>query len=644
MVNGSQANGMGGAGKPAGAQEENTFQTNAIKQLVVLVRYKPAPAGGFDTSAATGMLSGVTGAIDNAVNAVEGAMASIPGLNLFIKEEKKESTSEKEYTYFKDYSDWDNAMNKVKKSLHEMNGESKTDTFEFSSTDYEGRKRDANELFQKIKITLSEWKDYTAYIHFIGLEQGGNVANECTALLANDSEFASQKWLVKSVTYIATPPYKSIHLLNKAALKNKGNTQAFGTRYDLSHNAISSFDKNEDLIKLIIDANKNLLTLATGKVKLRVIQVLSILLSGLHLSGNDTSELDKFGKIKDEIQGLVEDMIDLVKQVVEEGTCFVKLGDIPEFSKIANGYGNIPSEAGQQFEKFLKKLTDDIGKMAKSANVSLSPKDLAGVLNCLCPLFDKLADSISIFKYNSPASEALSLQILDQAKLSKAFALKTDNYTELAVDEKYAQKTDAAAKEKKPVDGAAFIKTAQSLINKSCDTQQEVNSMSKEQKIALAEVISCLVQPMLPTKKAIYAKLLNMLPFSIDKIKEYTADKMMAIPGGLLQKLNIDFPDELKASIARLDKEIERVERFFDKKEFGAEDDTLYFIFNQHNLVLKKMYGPVANYIDTQTGYAQYMTARGYENSVTLNEHKYTEGKTEPKENVMPAKELPVEV
>lgn len=643
MVNDSQANGMGGAGKPNGAQEENTFQTNAVKQLVVLVRYKPAPAGGFDTGAASGMLSGVTGAIDNAVNAVEGAMASIPGLNLFIKEEKKDSPSEKEYTYYKDYSGWDNVLNKVKDSLKEMNDESLTDTFDFSSTDYEGRKKDAQELLQKVKSKIAGWTDYTAYIHFIGVGQGGNVANECTALLAADTEFAAQKWLVKTIAYIATPPYKNIHQLDKTALKGKGATLAFGTKYDLTQNALACFDKNEDLIKLIIDSNKNLLTLATGKVKLRVIQVLSILLSGLHLSGGDTSELKKFGKIKDEIQGLVEDMIDLVKQLIEEGTGFVKLGDIPEFSNIANGYGNIPSEAGQQFEKFLKKLTDSISQMAKSANVSLSPKDLAGVLNCLCPLFDKLADSIAIFKYNSPASEALSHQILANAKLTKVYALKTDSSTELEVDEKYVQKLDTAAKEQKPVDGAAFIKTAQSLINKASEGQADINAMNKQQKIALAEALTCLMQPMLTTKKAIYGKLLNMLPFSIEKIKEYTADKMMAIPGGLLEKLNIDFPDELKASIARLDKEIGRVKSFFDKKEFGTEDDTLYFIFNQHNLVLKKMYGPVANYIDQQTGYAQYMASRGYVNTVTLQENKYAEGKDEPKENVMPAKELPVE-
>src|ERR1700754_4222763 len=101
FVNDGQAAGVGGKSEPGGTQADNTFQSNKVKQLVFIVRYKPKPpdpAGMLDTASASSLLGGVTGAVEGAVSAAENAMASIPGLNMFIKEEKKDSTSEKEYT------------------------------------------------------------------------------------------------------------------------------------------------------------------------------------------------------------------------------------------------------------------------------------------------------------------------------------------------------------------------------------------------------------------------------------------------------------------------------------------------------------------------------------------------------------------
>src|SRR6476660_5672082 len=158
-------------------QSEETHQQVIEKQLLVMVRFKP---GGLDTAPAAGLLGSVTNPIESAVGAIESAVASIPGLNMFITEEKKESGSEKEYTYHKDYSNWDKLLDKIKSGLQEMNDESDVEKFEFSSTDEEGRKKDAKQLTEKIKSKISGWKKYTASIHFIGLGQGGNVVNECT--------------------------------------------------------------------------------------------------------------------------------------------------------------------------------------------------------------------------------------------------------------------------------------------------------------------------------------------------------------------------------------------------------------------------------------------------------------------------------
>jgi hypothetical protein len=642
LVSNDQAGGMGGADKPAGAQADNTFQNNKVKQLVVMVRYKPAPPSGFDTGAATSMLSGVTGAIEGAVSAVEGAMASIPGLDLFIKEEKKDSPSEKEYTYFKDYSGWDSMFKKIGEGLKEMNKENLTETFEFDSTDSEGRKKDAQKLLDKIKSKISAWSQYTAYIHFVGIGQGGNVANECTALLAKDSQFNSEKWLVKSLIYIATPLYTNQHLADEKSFKGKGAAFPFTNPYDLTQNAIACFDNNEKLLKLIEDSNKNTMSLMVGKIKMHVVQVLSILLSGLHLSGGDTSELKKFGKIKDEIEGMITDTVDLIKKVIDEGTSFVKLPDIPEFGKIADGYGDIPGQAVAKLQQFIEKFTDSAADQAKSANISLGPKDLAGALTCLCPVFDKIADSLSIFKYESKSGQELAMQIIDQAGVTKVFAPSDEAGEMLPVDDAYINKAAQAAAEGKPEQAASFVSSVRSMLSKAAKKNTDISAMSNEEKILVAQALSAMVQPMLPSKKKLFKKLLNLIPFDINKMTEaYSLDKLMAIPGGSLAGLGIDFPDELKQSIARADAEITRVKSYLDKSNFEMPEDSLYFIYNSHNLVLKKMYGPVANCIDKQTGYVDYMKSKGFDNAVTLTDNSYSQGTQEPKSNVLPAKELP---
>jgi len=642
FVSDDQAGAVGGGDKPAGAQAENTFQNNKVKQLVVLVRYKPADAG-FDTGGASSMVGGVTGAIQGAVDAVESVMASIPGLDMFIKEDKTKTTSETEYSFFKDYKAWDSALKKIETGLKELNEENVTEKFEFSSTDSDGRKKDAKDLLSKVKSKMSSWSQYTAKVHFIGLGQGGNVVNECTDLMAKDSQFKSEKWSVKSVIYVATPLFSNQHLLNSESYKGDGAEFAFGSTYDLTQHALDCFEKNETLLKLIQDSNKNTLSLMVGKVKLRIISALSIILSGLHLSAGDTSELDKFKKIKDEVEGLVTDVIDLVKKIIDEGASFVKLGDLPEFSKIVDGYGDIPGKVIARLTQFIDTFTKSAADQAKSANISLSPKDLAGLLNCLCPLFDTISGSISIFKYGSPTSQELAKQVIDSAGATKVYAPTTTASENLDVDEAYKQKAAQAIAKGEPQMAGALVSKVSGLLAKAAEKNTEVSKMSDEEKETLAEAISCMVQPMLTTKKKLYQKLLHVIPFDLNTMMEdFTANKLMAIPGGGLSKLGIDFPDDLKKSIADADAQVKRLMGYFEKTDFNVPEDSLYFIYNTHNTVLKKPYGPILARIDQETGYLDFKKSKGFDAEVTLDALSYKQVGAAEKTDVLPAKELPV--
>lgn len=627
----------------AGEQTEETHQQVNARQLVVMVRFKPA--AGLDTAAASSLMGGITNPIESAVGAIESAAASIPGLDMFIKEEKKETESEKEYKYHEDYSGWDTMLDKIKKGLQQMNPESDVEKFEFSSTDVDGRKKDAKQLNEKIKSKLNSWKKYTSYVHFIALGQGGNVANECTDLLANDNTFKSEKWAVKSVVYMATPLYKNVHVLNKASMKGKGAVFSFGNQYDLTQSAIDFFDDNEKLLTLIKDSNKNVLSLAVGKVKIRLVKILAILLGGLHISAGPDAlkDLDKIDEIKDEIKGLIDDILGFIKKLIDEGTSFVKLDEIPDFKNISAGYDAIPNKCADELKAAIEEIKNKAVDGAKHASLSLGPSDLAGLLNCLCPLFDAIGGSLGVLKPNTKGGEDLAKQLIDEAGVKKVFAPEGSSPTYLDIDKDYINKAVEAAKKNEPDMSVVLINKVKGLLIKATEKTNEVKDMDAAQKQYLAQAIACLSLPMLPSKKEFYAKLVKLIPFNLQKLTEdYTAGNLMGKAGAPLEKIGIKFPDKLNTSVTNADAEMNRVKGYFDQNNFKMADkiDSLYLIYNSHNLALKKPYGQVHQCIDLQTGYLNYMKAKGYDNICTLDENSYNQGSKTEKENAMPTTEV----
>ena len=644
-----QGDQMGGADKPAGAHGENTFQNKEIRQLVILVRFKPKPPDNdpfADMSAAQGMLQSVTGAIDSAVSGVEDAMSNIPGLKMFIKEKKKDSTSKKDYEYT--YADWDTKFAKVGPNLQKLNPNSKTDTFDFNSTDVKGRKTDAQTLLSKINSTISGWTGYRVWVHLIGVGQGGNVVNECTDLLSKDGTFNSQKkWLLKSVIYVGAATYKNEHILNHAALKEEGAVFSFGNSFDLTENGVDYFEPRDKLVQMIKDSNKNTISLTVGKIQLRVIKILTLVLGGLNISIGNQSDLKKFDMIKAEIEGMINDTIDIIKKIAADTAAFIKLGDLPEFSKIMDGYSEIPNQSKAILEKFLSDLGDQATDQVKHVNVSLGPQDLAGVLNCLCPLFDHLTDSLSIFKYESKTSADLAQQIIDSAGIATVYAPAEVSDEDIStVDPHYKKSTDLAVKNAKGDAAFAYVSKAKTLIAKATENGSDIKSFSADQKIAVAEALYHMARPMMVSKEQVYEELLGYLDgfMHFDQLfKKINASTLMGIPAEKLKVLNIDYPPDLQTSIGKTDDELNRIKGYFYKDNFGLQEDSQYLIFDSHNAVFNKMPDAVSYCIDRQTTFLDYQKASGQDNTFPDNgTYDYKPAGSGEKENVMPAQQLPV--
>lgn len=649
-----------------GADTKQDFELKDVRQMLVLVRYKPAGA-----IAADAMLGGLADTAQGAIDKVEGAAASIPGLSLFFKEETEpEKKCDKEYTYYKDYKDWDSYMKKMKSELSDkLYIDNEVLVFDFEASGIDGRKQEAKKLCAQVKAKTAGWEGYSSCFHFVGLGQGGNVANECIRELSGESSFKS-KWWVQSVIYVATPLYRHQHVFDEqAAFKGKGKKYAFGNPFDLTAQVIEYFEPNEDLRRMVAECNANTLSVFTGKIKTRLVAALGNLLSidGFGTGKDNAGHIDKLKQSKDEVEGLVQECISAVKTLVNAVPGLVKPGDLPKFDQMLQGFDAVPGQSVNRLERFL----DEIKNAAKGTSLDTGRIKKEKIMNFLCPLVDKLTEMLRLFAVGSETSNAAFDKLMEQTKVKKILAPREVGTDWLGVDaylKKVAEMADDAGKQeaeaKKQGNGptpqtVAQIQYDQSVsmirkcreqiadVTKESDLDLEASTLSDKDKAEVAAAIAALLLPMMPSKKKFYAQVLEYLPLNGVNgfLSKLTGDAAFAPLQQLTGKILGDFdegtPDDpgLKTSIKNFDTELQRVKGFLNRNNYPVHKDvnSLYFIYNSHNLILKKAYGPVLNVIDSETGYLDYMESMGNTHFFNLEQNEYRPAGAGPSQQVAPA-------
>jgi hypothetical protein len=650
----SQSGSLGGADKKTGAHGKDTHQKSDERHIVIIARYKPkaSPFSATDMASTEGLIGSVTGAVEKAVSAVEDVMASIPGLQMFIKEDKQDSPSEKEYKY--EYAEWDKKTSKLDSDIKKVFKENTVpEIFEFSATDIDGRVNAAKELYDNnLKSALAKWSGYKVRIHLIGIAQGGNVLNELTDILSKDAQFKSENWLVRSVFYIGTPAYSDLHKLNKLCLKSEGSIFNLSSSLDLTQQAIAFFAPQEDFIKFIADSNSNTMSLAVGKIKLTIVKILSLFLGNSNISSSNPHGLDKFAEIKPEVENLVKQMTGMIKQIVSEIAAFIDPGKLPEFSDALNGLDDIPSQTGKAFSKFISDLGDTIEKQGKktfSGGGNLGPQDLMGVFNCLCPLLDQIAKAIAVFDYDSPASIALANQMIENAGIKEIYGkgkLSGSSIELNSISEDYFKERLKIFQEEGKLDKInKLIQDATKLLVDLKKDKVSVSDLSDDKKIALAGALYTIIQPMLLSKKRVLEELqVWIAKLNIgDLLKDISANKLLGFAGDALNSaLGLHFEQPLNNSINHVDTQLDRLKSFFKRREYDLHKNTLYYIFNVHNQVVNSFFDDLHYNLDRQTGFLDYMQNRGSKNQFSVS-RKNTYDPDAEKDNgdLMPTNKVP---
>ncbi len=653
-----------------GEQTEQKFQSGNAKKILVFVKYKPAGVASADA-----MLGGAASKVQGVVDKVESAANSIPGLSLFFKEEKEpEKQCDKEYNYFNDYKDWDKYIQKMTDDFPEKtNTENQVISFDFDASDISGREKEGKKLANQIKSKVSEWKDYTANFHFVGIGQGGNVANECIKELINEADF-KKKWKVSSVVYIGTPLYANHHIYDK---KKAGNPveHSFINNYDLTQKAISYLEPNDKLLKLVAECNSNTLSIFTGKIKSQLVTTLGRLLSieSFGTSSDNKGNLDKIKQVKDDASNLLSELIDAVKSILNALPGLWDFDDFPDLKKLKDGLdSSLVSKGLKRFDdgvEQLKKISEGSG-INRSLNTSNA--NLGVLLNFLCPIVEQLTAMLALLKPGTQASTQLFDKLIDKSGVEKILAPGTVGGKSLPVDP-YVEKVVEMAKKAKENEGAGNNKEngqqpitqeqllydqSTTMINKCAGNIKAVapksdldlkGQLTEEQKAKAGEIFSAILLPMMPSKKKFFGIAIQYIPESfMDFLEKISGDSAMAPIKSLMAKVPVTFSlDEsndpakpgLGYCIQELFKEVGRIKGYLSKNSFPVHKDanSLYFIYNSHNILLKKPWGDVMNTIDKEIGYLDAMKAQGYDNFFNLEKNEYQGGGAQ-KENVQPAK------
>ncbi len=636
----------------------NTNQTHSMaskRRLLLFVRYKPSMA----ESDATGMVDSVAGSVAGAISTVESAVSNIPGLNMFIKEDKAGSKSEKEYKY--EYKELDAKKSEIQNLLSKVLEENKVDVFEFSSTDSDGRKDDGKALLDKIKSLISSWNNYPAQVNLVGIGQGGNVINECLNLIAGDSAFvkstddsdaAKTKWSVKSVFYVATPLYKDKNKIDDDKKPKGCRFISVFNKYDLTQNAIDFFDPSENLNELIKKYDSNTLSFMIGHIRMRVIKILAILLDSINLDTGDTAnmkkQLDKLDRIKSEVEGLMNDIIGLVKDMIDQFKSLAQLSDLPQFDKMLEGYDKIPDEAVGILTKELDSNDKDhpgliqrILDMAKSGSLDFEKADIGRFLNCLNPLLEALTKSLQQLKFGTASQTEMIDQIIksigEGTKIYEPATLNPGTQIDISPLDKYHDKVINKAKTEKIADLAlAYIARTQSAIKKAAAKESDLSKLTGEEKTELAQCILAIVNPLFVSKAQVLDKLIEPIR-GLDFLNEFLKDDrfkaLLGKAGDLLGKISLKFSPSLQTNIDNVNGEINRLIGTFKKADFKLQDDPFYFIFNTHNLAINSLPPALLKEIYNQT---DILYIQKQDNNIWDDASGTFVQQGPPKENVQP--------
>lgn len=171
-----------------------------------------------------------------------------------IKEHREKIVNKEDVALSKDYKDlnlWE-GIEKMKKkySFQEMYIEGGTFFSWSGDNNHDERVKGAERLLNLLTRVYQLDIRHEVALHLIGHSHGGNVINEFTNIIADESYSPRQleavakfppNWKVKSITYLSTPFFREQHQLNHGKLYDECKIVNVYNEYDLTQRFVADF-------------------------------------------------------------------------------------------------------------------------------------------------------------------------------------------------------------------------------------------------------------------------------------------------------------------------------------------------------------------------------------------------------------------
>jgi len=230
------------------------------------------------------------------------------------------------------------------------------------------------------------------------------------------------------------------------------------------------------------------------------------------------------------------------------------------------------------------------------------------------------------FSYTENGSKELSQQIIDNCGVKRVFTPKGDAVKWLSVDKKMTEATIVAVKNEQPDMATVITDQITSLLTEATKRTNTISDMNDMEKAKIAQALFLVTTPMLPSKIDFYKKLIQAIPFNLGELlSAINGNEYLKKITGPLEKIGIQTPERLQKSVDEFDKEFKRITGFVNKNNYPTQAfaDSLYLIYNSHNMMLSTCWGDISHCIDEQTGILTYKENQGYTNIYNTDENRY---------------------
>ncbi len=517
-----------------------------------------------------------------------------------------ENEDPSDFAYYYNYKIWDNTWAEYKGYLLEMSEQNEAIIHEYDNEN--AIEQNAQILKSKILNFVSKNKNYETAITLVAMEQGGNIASECTQLLCKDNNFLENtKSHVASVILIAAPAFQNKYTIDERVFKAKGKVISYGNRNDLTQQFIAYFNTDNKIIASIDNFKNAPIAIDAKTIKMQYCKLLTELL----LKTQSNTIFDSYA-IEQHITTLNTELKKQIQAFGQTKIDTIQLKDILPLEALIHSLDAAHSNISVHVKSISLQL--------KKQN-AISKNDNLIVLNVLEKIIDAFADFLHNTIEQKETILKFAVAISQRWNITHIETPSENNFSDLGIEpiidvDKQKELIDKGElKEDFEFDmaGILAIKLKTMLSDISLNASEMVK-WNEAEKTKFGEMLLVFLKQFYTHFTDDLNELIETFPYDLSSftkciINEEQTKRLFAF----LSNSELHYPEKLQNALNKLQEKTTRLKSILTNNHYTfLNQDFRHYLFKSHNIVLEKCYGYLGQAITIHTGINSHMTGKGY--------------------------------